>query len=74
MIFRHRLISPEKDPLALENNTKAFIDFEEARNDLHETPTKKLRESATRTPVHRRKSILKSATKRVGMFQLTTLC
>uniref|UniRef100_A0A1A9ZNE4 Origin recognition complex subunit 1 n=1 Tax=Glossina pallidipes TaxID=7398 RepID=A0A1A9ZNE4_GLOPL len=63
---RHRLISPEKDPLALENSTKAFIDLVEARNDLHETPTKKLRESTTRTPVHRRKSILKSATKRVG--------
>ncbi|KAL9912819.1 origin recognition complex subunit 1 [Glossina fuscipes fuscipes] len=63
---RHRLISLEKDPLALENNTKEFIDFVEARTDLHETPTKKLRESATQTPVHKRKSILKSATKRVG--------
>uniref|UniRef100_A0A1A9X3S8 Origin recognition complex subunit 1 n=1 Tax=Glossina brevipalpis TaxID=37001 RepID=A0A1A9X3S8_9MUSC len=64
---RHRLVSTEKDPLALENNTKEFIDFIEAHtNDLYETPTKKLKESATETPNNKRKSILKSATTRIG--------
>lgn len=51
----------DDDPLAIEHHTDA-----NARSDIYETPKKKSKEASEEVTSNRRKSILKSATTKLG--------
>lgn len=62
-----RLASLDEDPLAIQQQEQNISHKNIVHSPLvYQTPTKKLKEASEGTPLNRRKSILKSATTKMG--------